>query len=248
VLAVTRPAADPSTAPGNVPTMNFVMEHFPPYIVDDNKGSGTGPFPELVRAVCDAMKIECTFKLLPWRRAYAMAEGGTAHGIFVLARTPEREKLFHFTDMVFQSSFVVLTRESAFSYAQPSDLGGFTIATYGPSAVSREMQELARKVPHVRLELEVDNRLVLRKLVAGRYPEPAAAVINRDVAEQLIAEEKLLGLKTAGEYKPVSYAIGLSRKKVSAEQAERFNAALRELVKQGVVKAIADKYKVKPAR
>ncbi len=224
------------------------MEYFPPFIDDDDKGGGTGPFPDVVRAVCEATKIDCTLKLLPWRRGYAMAEAGTVDGIFVLARTAEREKLFHFTDMVFQSSFVVMVRESAFTYSQPQDLSGYTVVTYGPSAVSQAMQDLASGVPRVRLELEVDNRTVLRKLLAGRYTQPAAAVINRDVALQLITEDKLAGLKIAGEYKPVSYAIGLSRKKVSKEQADRFNAALRELVKQGTVKASAEQYNVKAAR
>ncbi len=237
--------AQPSAA--QVQTMNFVMESFPPFIVDD-QAQGTGPFPEIVRAVCESMKIECALKLLPWRRAYAMAESGAVDGIFVLARTVEREKLFHFSDAVMQSSFVVFSRDAAFTYARPQDLNGFTVATYGPSAVSQEMVLLSKSLSTVRLEMEVDNRLVLRKLRAGRYVEPAVAVMNKDVGLQIIAEEKLTGLLVAGEYKQVAYSIGLSRKKVSKEQAERFNAALRELVKQGVVKTIADKYGLKAAR
>jgi polar amino acid transport system substrate-binding protein len=241
VLALALPAA------AKVPTMNFVMESFPPFIVDD-QAQGTGPFPDVVRAVCEAMKIECSFKLLPWRRAYAMAEAGMVDGIFVLARTSEREKLFHYSDAVMQSSFVVFTGDAAFAYAKPLDLNGYTVATYGPSAVSQEMHHLSKSIPTMRLEMEVDNRTVLRKLLAGRYVAPAVAVMNKDVGLQIIAEEKLNGLRVAGEYKPVSYAIGLSRKKVSKEQADRFNAALHELIKQGTVKAIADKYGLKAAR
>ncbi len=234
-------------AAAQVPTMNFVMESFPPFIVDDQTQEG-GPFPEIVRAVCESMKIECTFKLLPWRRAYAMAESGAAHGIFVLARTAEREKLFHYSDAVMQSSFVAFSRDAAFTYARPQDLNGFTVATYGPSAISQEMVNLSKSLPTVRLEMEVDNRTVLRKLRAGRYVEPAIAMMNKDVGLKIIAEENLTGLLVAGEYKPVAYAIGLSRKKVSKEEADKFNAALRELIKQGKVKAIADKYGLKSAR
>lgn len=226
--------------------MTFVMESFPPFIVDDH-GRGAGPFPEVVRAICDSMKIQCTLKLLPWRRAFAMAEAGTVDGIFVLARNAEREKTFRFTDLVFDSSFVVFARESAFVYTQPQDLHGMTVATYGPSAVSQEMLDVAKTVPNVHLKIEIDNRVVLRKLHAGRYPEPAAAVMNKDVGLQLLAEEKLTGIRIAGEYKPISYGIGLSRKKVSKEQAERFNGALRDLIQQGTVKAIANKYGMQPA-
>lgn len=227
------------------PSMSFVMENFPPFIQDDN-GNGAGPFPEVVRAVCDAMKVKCTLKVLPWRRAYAMAVSGLADGIFVLARTPAREQAFHFTDPVFQSSFAVFARQSAFNYTQPDDLKGFTVATYGPSAVSMEMQALAKTVP-MHLEMEIDNQSVLRKLRAGRYPAPAVGVMNKEVGLYVIAQEKLTGLKVAGDLKPIAYGIGLSRNRVSDAQAERFNVALRELLKQGTVKAIADKYGLKPA-
>jgi polar amino acid transport system substrate-binding protein len=120
------------------------------------------------------------------------------------------------------------------------------VATYGPSAVSREMQELSKTVP-MHLEMEIDNQSVLRKLRAGRYPEPSAGVMNKDVGLYVIAQEKLTGLKVAGEFKPVAYSIGLSRNRVSDEQAERFNSALRVLLKEGKVKSIADKYGLKPA-
>ncbi len=228
-------------------SMTFVMEDFPPFIVD-NHGRGTGPFPEVVHAICASLNIQCTLRLLPWRRAYAMAEAGSVDGIFVLARTTEREQWFFFTEPVFQSSFDVFVRDSGFTYAHPQDLSGFTVVTYGPSAVSKEMQDLSKTVPNMHLEMEVDNRMVLRKLRAGRYPEPAAAVMNREVGVQLIAEEKLTGIKIAGEYKPIAYGIGLSRKRVSKEQAEQFEGALRELISQGAVKAIADKYGLKPAQ
>jgi polar amino acid transport system substrate-binding protein len=235
--------AQPVTA--RTQSMAFVMEHFPPFIQDDN-GNGVGPFPEVVRAVCDSMKVKCTLKVLPWRRAYAMAVSGVVDGIFVLARTPEREHAFYFSDPVFQSSFAVFVRNPTFNYAQPQDLKGLTIATYGPSAVSREMQELAKTVP-MHLEMEIDNQAVLRKLRAGRYPEPSAGVMNRDVGAYIIAQEKLSGLRIAGEFKPIAYGIGLSKNRVTEEQSARFNETLRTLLKQGTVKTIADKYGLRPA-
>ena len=226
--------------------MTFVMENFPPFIVDDH-GQGVGPYTDVVRAVCAAMQVQCTFKLLPWRRAYAMAQSGAVDGIFVIARNPEREQAFFFSDPVFQSSFAVFARRPNFNYIQPQDLKGFTVATYGPSAVSKEMEALSKTVPNMHLEMEIDNPAVLRKLLAGRYPEPAAAVMNKEVGLHIIAREKLAGVRVAGEFKQIAYAIGLSRNKVNEEQAERFNRTLRELVKQGTIKTIADKYGLKPA-
>jgi polar amino acid transport system substrate-binding protein len=236
----------PVMAQAQSQSMTFVMENFPPYIVDDH-GRGAGPFPEVVRAVCDSMKIRCTLRLLPWRRAYAMAEMGSVDGIFVLGRTKERERIFHFSPPVFESSFAIISSNPAFAYSGPQDLRGYTVATYGPSAVSKQMQELAKTVPNMRLMIEIDNPSVLRKLRAGRYGAAAVAVMNREVGLQLIAQENLTGLRLVANYMPISYGIGFSRKRVSEKQAGEFNQALGELTKRGTVKSIADKYGLKAA-
>jgi polar amino acid transport system substrate-binding protein len=225
--------------------MTFVLESFPPFVVVDN-GAASGPLPDVVRATCAAMRISCKFEALPWRRAFVMAEKGEVDGIMLLVHTPEREKNFYFSEAVIQSSYALFTRlATPLAYTSPKDLGGFTIAVYGPSGTSSAAEEIAKHVAGLRMEIEVDNNAVLRKLSAGRYTEPAAAVLNRDVGLLMIAQQKITTLKIAGEIKRVDYAIGLSRKRVSQEQADRFNQALHELVKKGVVKAIADKYGLK---
>lgn len=88
---------------------------------------------------------------------------------------------------------------------------------------------------------------MLRKLAAGRYGEQAVGLVNYDVGMHILRQEKITGLEFIGSARKIEYAIGLSRKRVSAEQAEHFNAALRELMKKGTVKAIADKSGMKPA-
>ncbi len=228
-------------------TMTFVMEPFPPFVGLD-KGVPSGPFPDVVRAVCASIQIQCKFEALPWRRAYVMVEMGNLDGILLLVHTVEREKYFYFTEPVIQSSYALFTRHGTpLHYSAPKDLAGFTVAAYGPSGTSAAAEEIAKHAAGMRLEIEVDNHAVMRKLDAGRYPEPAAAVLNRDVGLAMMAQQKITTLKVAGEIRRVDYAIGLSRKKVAPELAERFTTALHELVKKGVVKAIAEKYGLKAA-
>lgn len=233
--------------PGQAEPMTFVMEPFPPFVID-KKGAATGPFPETVRAVCDALKMPCELEIYPWRRAYLLAEQGMVDGIFVLLRTPEREKDFHFTDNVFQTSYAVFARqEDTLSYAEPKDLSGYTVAVYGPSGTSKTTEDVIRHVTSIRMEIEVDNTTVLRKLAAGRYGDHAVAVVNQDVGLYLLKQEKIDGLKIVGSIRKIDYAIGLSRKRMSEEQADQFNAGLRELVRKGMVRSIAEKYGIKPA-
>jgi polar amino acid transport system substrate-binding protein len=227
--------------------MTFVMEPFPPFVIEE-KGSAEGPFPETVRAVCESMKIQCKFEIYPWRRAYLLAEQGMVDGIFVLLRTPEREKDFYFTDNVFQTSYAVFARQpDKLVYTAPKDLSGYTVAAYGPSGTSKTAEEAVKQVASIRMEIEVDNITVLRKLAAGRYGDQAVAVVNQDVGLYLLRQEKIDGLKVVGNIKKIDYTIGLPRKRLSQEQADQFNAGLRELIKKGAVKAIADRYGLKTA-
>jgi polar amino acid transport system substrate-binding protein len=228
--------------------MHFVMEPFPPFVTDE-KGKPEGPFPEVVLAVCASIKVQCKLSIFPWRRAYAMAEKGLVDGIFVLIRSSERDREFYFTAPVLQTAYGVFVRQdSKLVYAAPADLNGYTVAAYGPSGTSTALEEVARQVPNCRIEIEVDNSSVIRKLSAGRYGELSAAVINRDVGLYLLAREHVSGVRIAGEIKKIDYAIGLSRKKVPPAQAEQFNAALRELIRNGTVRTIVEKFKLRPAQ
>ncbi len=228
--------------------LHFVMEPLPPFVVDD-KGKPSGPYYEAVALACTQLKLSCKFEILPWRRAYVLAEKGLVDGIFVLARNAERERDFYFSDPLIQSAYAVFTRQSStLRYSQPNHLDNWTVAAYGPSGTSLVAEELAKLAAHMRVEIEVDNQSVLRKLAAGRYGERGAAVLNRDVGNYLIAIDGIGGLRVAGEIKRIDYAIGLSRKRLSAAQAEQFNAALRELQRHGKIKAIADKYGLRPAQ
>lgn len=228
-------------------SMTFAMEHFPPFNAESKEGL-TGPLPEMVWAVCKSMKIECDIKVYPWRRAYGLAEQGEVDGIFVLLKTPERENSFYFTEPVIRTSYAVFANQAnKIEYRNPKDLDGYTIGVYGPSATSLAADEVARAMPSIKVELEVDNPTVLRKLLAARYGERSVAVMNLDVGKYLIKQNNLAGLRFAGEIKKIEYSIGLSRKKVSAKQAETFNSALHALIQNGTIRAIAEKYEMKPA-
>ncbi|MCG2583398.1 ABC transporter substrate-binding protein [Massilia sp. TS11] len=223
------------------------MEPLPPFVIDAG-GKPAGPFPEIVNAACAQLKLRCVFEMLPWRRAYALAERGVVDGIFVLARTPEREQVFHFTIPVVQSAYALFVRQhSSLHYRQAGDLSGFTLAAYGPSSTSRAAQELARLVPDLHVEIEVDIPSVLRKLAAGRYGEQGAALINIDVGNYLVQRGYPGSLRVAGEVRKVGYGIALSRARQSTEQLERFNAALHELLRQGTIRSISERYGLHPA-
>ena len=222
--------------------MRFTTEPFPPFTFD-KEGVVVGPVPEIVHATCAWLQIECEFKMYPWRRAYQLAERGQADGIFVLQRLSEREKAFYFTDAVIGSSFGVFAQTtSRLRYSMPWDLNVHIVGVYGPSATSTAAEEVLRAALGANLVLEVDNPTVLKKLAGGRYGSHGAAVMNTDVGRYLLNQNKITGIEFAGEVKKIEYAIGLSKRKLTQAQFERFNNAVRELSRNGTIDAIVEKY------
>jgi len=234
-------------APARAETLRFVMEPFPPFITDHN-GRPAGPFPEVVVRACAKLRITCNLDLYPWRRAYEMAVDGAADGIVLLVRLPEREHDFHFVEPLFRSAYsIVVSRDDALSYRSPRDLDGYVVAAYGPSATSRAAEELAAGARIERLVVELDNRIVLRKVAAHRYGNRAVALVNRELGNAIIQEEGLRGIRMAGDFKPIDYTIAFSRRSVSAGRAERFAAQLRAMSRSGEIRAIAAEHGVTPA-
>ncbi|KKO44920.1 hypothetical protein WG68_13495 [Arsukibacterium ikkense] len=54
----------------------------------------TGINVELVKLLCQRAKITCNISLLPWRRAFDMAQHNVYSGVFSTSRNAEREALF----------------------------------------------------------------------------------------------------------------------------------------------------------
>jgi polar amino acid transport system substrate-binding protein len=227
--------------------MVFVMDPFPPYTYERN-GVATGPIADTIREVCAAIKAECRFETYPWRRALKLAEDGFVDGIYAVVPLPERAQFFHLTPPIVESSYGVFAQESSpLRYQGPHDLDGYTVGVYGPSAASRALETVTAQAKGVVAVVEIDNTRVLQKLASGRYGEHAAAVVNLDVGRYLLQELHIEGVKVVGRVGKTEYGIGLSRKKVSDQQAAVFNAALAQLFKSGRVRQIVEGYGLQPA-
>ncbi|MDC6700726.1 substrate-binding periplasmic protein, partial [Leclercia adecarboxylata] len=122
----------------------FVTEDFPPFTypadasVSNTAGVGAaGPFVEVVSAICARLQYQCTITLYPWQRAFRLAEQGQVDGIFTLARSPQREQIFHISRMLVTSRYSVFAQaDSSFVFNQPTDMAGRLVGVYGPSGTS----------------------------------------------------------------------------------------------------------------
>ncbi len=247
-------------AEGHATELRFVTEDFPPftYVAAQEVRAGAdpsadgsaaaGPLVEVVLAVCKRLERHCPIAVHPWRRALALAEEGEVDGTFTVIRSPQRDRAFHITRMLVTSRYSVYARDpSPDLYHRPQDMAGRTVGVYGPSGTSFVLSERLREVADVDIQLVADNRRLLRMLAAGRFGEDGMAVANQDVAWHLIEDERLHEIHEVGELQPVSYGIGLSRKRISAAQFHAFEQALDELIADGTVSAILRRHHLEAA-
>ena len=85
------------------PELMVYTEEFPPYNYLENK-TVMGVNIDLVRAICTRARIRCQFKLMPWKRAYALTLRQDNAGLVSTARSHKREPLFMWVGPLVSSS------------------------------------------------------------------------------------------------------------------------------------------------
>lgn len=227
-------------------SLHFVTEEFPPFSYSRG-ATASGAFPEIVNATCRTLNWQCSIEVLPWRRALQQAEEGEADGIFTVIQSPERQQAFFITLMLVTSGYDFYTlRSNTFRYTQPSDLRGRQVGVYGPSGTSFVLQESLKDTPDIEVKIVTSNQRLLLMLNAGRFGAQGVVLLNHDVAHHLIEHEYLYALRPAGHLASISYGIGFSRKKVSAERFQAFNQGLNTLRNSGQLATILQRYGLQP--
>lgn len=74
-------------------SLHVVTEELPPYNMTEN-GQVTGLCTEIVQATLKEAGLEGYFEMLPWARAYDLAQHVDNVLIYSMSRTPERERMF----------------------------------------------------------------------------------------------------------------------------------------------------------
>jgi polar amino acid transport system substrate-binding protein len=74
--------------------VNIVTEHLPPFQIVEND-TVTGYATEVINETLSHTKLKSSIKGYPWTRAYNMALNNKNTCIYSIARTPNRENLFH---------------------------------------------------------------------------------------------------------------------------------------------------------
>ncbi|WP_105201236.1 MULTISPECIES: substrate-binding periplasmic protein [unclassified Pseudoalteromonas] len=110
-------------------TVQVVTELSPPnqILINDNIG---GSSTDIVRHVLSEANVDADINIYPWARAFYLAKKQANTLIYSLAKTPEREPLFHWLGKVayFRLGFVSLSSSKHINIKQLEDARAYRIA------------------------------------------------------------------------------------------------------------------------
>lgn len=222
----------------------FNTQDFKPYsYLENNIAKGAGV--EIITAACKKSKLQYKINFYPWARSQREVDEGNAHGLFVLAKSTDRETWLDFSEPLIDTEYALFvpTDDNA-QYKSINEFKNKKIGVYGPSSTSTTLGKLASEVGNITIEMTPDDIEAFKKLDAKRLD---AVYSNRDVGQMLIKDLKLKNTKIGFNHKKIVYFIAISKQFKDEENVKVFFETLKEMKTNGEIKKILDKYGMKEA-
>lgn len=221
--------------------MVLLTENFPPYnmakngknFAQDENISGIAT--DIVREIFKRADITYSLTLrFPWERIYKLTLEKPGYGVFVMARLPDREKLFKWVGPIGPDDWIMLAKaDSKITLETLNDARKYKIGAYKGDAIAETLAKQGLN-PIVVLR-DQDNA---KKLVSGQIDlwatgDPAGRYLAR--------QDGVTGLKTVLRFNSAELYLALN-KDVPDETVAKLQAALDQLRKEGVVDDIMARY------
>ncbi len=224
----------------------LVTAEFPPY--NYQKGDKIiGSSTEIIEAVFERMQMESEIKLFPSKRAMKMAAKGRSGGYFTFTKNPQRlEDYYYSLPLSTIGDVFFKRRDLTVDWKRLVDLAGYRIgATQGYNYAPEFLDAVRSKSVDVEMiASKMPEMAHLKRLKAGRVDLIICEVtlcshIIRTHPEEfggIDYVDRLVG--------PVrTFHLGFSKRWPNAKAvAEKFNQTLNQLLEEGVVAAIHQKY------
>jgi polar amino acid transport system substrate-binding protein len=190
---------------------------------------------DIVREIFKRADISYSLTLrFPWERVYKLALENPGYGAFVMARLPDRERLFKWVGPIGPDDWIMLAKaDSKISLETLEDARKYRIGAYKGDAIAMTLAKQGLK-PVVVLR-DQDNA---KKLVNGQIDLWATG----DPAGRYLARlEGVSGLKTVLRFNSAELYLALN-KDVPDDTVAKLQAALDQMRKEGKVDEIMAQY------
>ncbi|APC16458.1 amino acid ABC transporter substrate-binding protein [Pseudomonas frederiksbergensis] len=223
------------------PDLILLTENFPPYNMAKNgknfaqEDNIDGIAVDIVREMLKRAEITYSLTLrFPWERIYKLALEKPGYGVFVMARLPDREKLFKWVGPIGPDDWIMLAKaDSKITLESLAQAGKYKIGAYKGDAIAETLTKQGLKPIVVLRDQDNAKKLVNGQIDLWATGDPAGRYLAR--------QDGVTGLKTVLRFNSAQLYLALN-KDVSDEIVARLQAALDQLRKEGVVDDIMARY------
>ncbi|MEB0044713.1 MULTISPECIES: ABC transporter substrate-binding protein [unclassified Pseudomonas] len=235
LINVARAAESPDT------DLVLLTENFPPYNMAKNGKNFAqdeninGIAVDIVREMFKRANVTYSLTLrFPWERIYKLALEKPGYGVFVMARLPDREKLFKWVGPIGPDDWIMLAKaDSNISLDTLEQARRYKIGAYKGDAIAETLGKQGLKPILVLRDQDNAKKLVNGQIDLWATGDPAGRYLAR--------EDGVTGLKTVLRFNSAELYLALN-KDVPDEVVVRLQAALDQLRKEGVVDEIMARY------
>ncbi|MGH8386018.1 MAG: substrate-binding periplasmic protein [Pseudomonas sp.] len=221
--------------------MVLLTENFPPYNMAKNgknfaQGENIdGIATDIVREIFKRTDITYSLTLrFPWERVYKLALENPGYGAFVMARLPDRERLFKWVGPIGPDDWIMLAKaDSKITLESLDDARKYKIGAYKGDAIAETLTKQGLKPVVVLRDQDNAKKLVNGQIDLWATGDPAGRYLAR--------QEGVSGLKTVLRFNSAELYLALN-KDVPDETVAKLQAALDQLRKEGKVEEIMARY------
>ena len=221
--------------------MVLLTENFPPYNMAKNGKNFAqdenidGIATDIVREVFKRANITYSLTLrFPWERIYKLTLEKPGYGVFVMARLPDREKLFKWVGPIGPDDWIMLAKaDSKITLETLNDARKYKIGAYKGDAIAETLAKQGLNPIVVLRDQDNAKKLVNGQIDLWATGDPAGRYLAR--------QEGVNGLKTVLRFNSAELYLALN-KDVPDETVARLQAALDQMRKDGVVDEIMGRY------
>ncbi|MDZ5432277.1 ABC transporter substrate-binding protein [Pseudomonas fluorescens] len=221
--------------------MVLLTENFPPYnmakngknFAQDENISGIAT--DIVREIFKRADITYSLTLrFPWERIYKLTLEKPGYGVFVMARLPDREKLFKWVGPIGPDDWIMLAKaDSKITLETLNDARKYKIGAYKGDAIAETLAKQGLNPIVVLRDQDNAKKLVNGQIDLWATGDPAGRYLAR--------QDGVTGLKTVLRFNSAELYLALN-KDVPDETIAKLQAALDQLRKEGVVDDIMARY------
>ncbi|WP_201282309.1 substrate-binding periplasmic protein [Chromobacterium phragmitis] len=216
------------------PRMRLLTEDYPPFNMPQEGGKLGGLCTDILRELFLRAGISYSMELLPWLRAYAIAQQEDNSCVYSTTRTPGREAQFKWVGPLVSNSWSLFAGpHSPEGVAVLEDARAYTIGSYKGSGMSQYLADLGYK-----LELARADELNARKLVAGHIDFWASG----EFSGGYIAAANHLPIRLLFSFNTVQMYLACNPR-VDERIVQKLNKTLVGMQRDGAVDALRKRYR-----